>query len=93
MLTTHLGEALANCYGGLRLQVELAPKRRATMTRSLALLYLKSDQEIDKMRPAGKLAAELLSMIEAHVKPGITTLELNDICHQYTLEKGAISPS
>ena len=34
------------------------------MTRSLALIYLKSDQEIDKMRPAGKLAAEL-SMIEA----------------------------
>jgi methionyl aminopeptidase len=37
------------------------------------------------------LAAELLDMIEAYVKPGITTLELNDICHQYTVERGAIS--
>jgi methionyl aminopeptidase len=36
------------------------------------------------------LAAELLDMIEAHVKPGITTLELNDICHEYTVSRGAI---
>jgi methionyl aminopeptidase len=30
-------------------------------------------------------------MIEEHVKPGITTLELNDICHEYTVSRGAIS--
>lgn len=43
------------------------------------------------MRPAGQLAAELLDMIEAYVKPGVSTLELNDICHEYTLSKGGIS--
>jgi methionyl aminopeptidase len=55
------------------------------------VIYLKSDQEIDTMKKSGRLAAELLDMIEAHVKPGITTLELNDICHEYTVARGAIS--
>jgi methionyl aminopeptidase len=55
------------------------------------VIYLKSDQEIDAMKKSGRLAAELLDMIEAFVKPGITTLELNDICHEYTVKKGAIS--
>ena len=35
------------------------------------------------MRVAGKLAAEVLEMIEEHVVPGITTLELDNICHAY----------
>lgn len=55
------------------------------------MINLKTDSEIDDMRPAGKLAAELLQMIESHVVAGITTLELNDICHKYTVERGAIS--
>jgi methionyl aminopeptidase len=55
------------------------------------VIYLKSDQEIDTMKKSGRLAAELLDMIEAHVKPGVTTLELNDICHEYTVSRGAIS--
>ncbi|HQW57906.1 MAG TPA: type I methionyl aminopeptidase, partial [Gammaproteobacteria bacterium] len=33
------------------------------------------------MRVAGRLAAEVLEIIEPHVKAGVTTLELNDICH------------
>lgn len=43
------------------------------------------------MRKAGKLAAELLLYIEQFVKPGVTTLELNDLCHKYTVERGAKS--
>lgn len=35
------------------------------------------------MQVAGRLAAEVLLMIEDHIKPGITTDELNDICHDY----------
>ncbi len=35
------------------------------------------------MRAAGRLAADLLDMIEPHVRMGITTDELNDICHEY----------
>jgi methionyl aminopeptidase len=54
------------------------------------VIFLKTDAEIDQMRPAGELAGELLDMIEEHVRPGVTTLELNDIVHNYTVKKGAI---
>jgi methionyl aminopeptidase len=46
-------------------------------------IIIKSEPEIEKMRIAGKLAADVLEMIEPHVVPGITTNELNDICHDY----------
>lgn len=54
-------------------------------------IILKSDEEIAAMRPAGRLAAELLDMIEEHIKPGITTLKLNDLCEAYTKAKGGRS--
>jgi len=44
---------------------------------------IKTATEIEKMRIAGKLAAEVLTMIEPHVKAGITTDELNTLCHDY----------
>ncbi len=43
----------------------------------------KSAEEIAKMRVAGRLAAEVLDFIEPHVKPGITTDELDRLCHDY----------
>ncbi|THB74508.1 MAG: type I methionyl aminopeptidase [Gammaproteobacteria bacterium] len=46
-------------------------------------IVLKTGEEIEKMRIAGQLAADVLKMIEPHVKPGVTTGELNDICHDY----------
>ncbi|MGC9422157.1 MULTISPECIES: type I methionyl aminopeptidase [unclassified Vibrio] len=52
---------------------------------------IKNAEEIEKMRIAGRLAAEVLEMIEPHVKPGITTEQLDKICHQYITEvQGAI---
>jgi len=55
-------------------------------------INIKSQEEIEKMRIAGKLAADVLEMIEPHVKAGITTDELNTICAKYTKEvQGAIS--
>jgi methionyl aminopeptidase len=39
--------------------------------------------ERDGMRRAGRLAAEVLDMIGEHVQPGVSTDELNDICHRY----------
>jgi len=45
---------------------------------------IKSQEEIEKMRIAGKLAADVLEMIEPHVKAGITTDELNTLCADYT---------
>ena len=44
---------------------------------------IKTPEEIEKMRIAGRLAAEVLEMIEPHVKPGISTGELDRLCHEY----------
>ncbi len=52
---------------------------------------IKTDDEIQKMRIAGKLAAEVLEMIGPHVQVGVTTDELNTICHDYIVnEQNAI---
>ena len=47
---------------------------------------IKSPEEQDKMRVAGRLAADVLDMIAEHVRPGVTTDELDRICHQYITE-------
>lgn len=44
---------------------------------------IKTPEEIEKMRVAGKLAADVLKYIEPYVKPGITTSELDTLCHDY----------
>ena len=44
---------------------------------------IKTPDEIEKMRISGRLAAEVLEMIELHVKPGVSTGELDSICHDY----------
>jgi methionyl aminopeptidase len=44
---------------------------------------IKSPEEIEKMRVAGRLAGEVLDMIGEHVRPGVTTDELDRICHDY----------
>ena len=44
---------------------------------------IKTPQEIEKMRVAGRLAAEVLEMIAPHVQPGVTTDELDRICHDH----------
>jgi len=44
---------------------------------------IKTADEIDKMRIAGRLTAEVLEMIVPHVQIGVTTGELDRICHEY----------
>ncbi|MBX3725953.1 MAG: type I methionyl aminopeptidase [Xanthomonadales bacterium] len=46
-------------------------------------ITLKTPEEIEQMRTAGRLAAEVLRMIEPHVRPGVTTEELDRICHDH----------
>ncbi|MBK5144637.1 type I methionyl aminopeptidase [Budviciaceae bacterium BWR-B9] len=46
-------------------------------------ISIKTPEDIAKMRVAGRLAAEVLEMIEQYVKPGVTTGELDRICHDY----------
>lgn len=55
------------------------------------MIYLKSDAEIDTMKKAGRLAAQLLDRIGEYVKPGVSTLDLNDLIHRWTLEEGGVS--
>jgi methionyl aminopeptidase len=52
-------------------------------------ISIKTPDEISKMRIAGRLAASVLEMIEPHVVPGITTDELNQICHDYIVANDA----
>jgi len=52
---------------------------------------IKTPEEIEKMRVAGRLAGEVLRMIRPHVVPGVTTDELDRICHEYiVIEQQAI---
>ena len=46
---------------------------------------IKSAEDIEKMRIAGRLAAEVLEMIEPYVRPGVSTGELDRICHDYII--------
>ena len=48
-------------------------------------ISIKTADEIEKMRIVGKLAAELLDYIGPFVKAGITTAELDKLCHDYTI--------
>ncbi|MDX9699508.1 MAG: type I methionyl aminopeptidase [Rhodocyclaceae bacterium] len=54
--------------------------RQETRTMNIAL---KTPDEIEKMRTACRLAAEVLDYIEPFVKPGVTTGELDRLCHDY----------
>ena len=46
-------------------------------------INLKTPAEIDKMRVAGRLAGEVLDYVAPFVKPGVTTAELDRLCHDY----------
>ncbi len=47
---------------------------------------IKTPQEIEKMRIAGRLASEVLDYITPFVKPGVSTNELNTLCHNYMVD-------
>ena len=54
---------------------------------------IKAPEEIEKMRIAGRLGGEVLQMIRPHVKPGITTNELDRICHDYIVNEQQAIPA
>ena len=54
------------------------------------MIKLKSDQEIDDMKPAGKMAWDLLEALKLIIRPGISTQEINDFVHSFTLERGGV---
>ncbi len=56
-------------------------------------VIIKDTQQIEKMRVAGQLAAEVLDMIGPHVVSGVTTDELNQICHDYIINQQQAIPA
>jgi len=53
-------------------------------------IQLHTESDFEGMRKAGALAAEILDMITPHVVPGVTTEEIDAICHKYAEERDAI---
>jgi len=47
---------------------------------------IKTAQEIEKMRIAGQQAADVLTMIAPHIQIGVTTNELNQLCHDFIID-------
>lgn len=56
-------------------------------------ITLKTAEEIEKMRVAGRLASEVLEMIGPHVQAGVTTGELDRICHEYIVNEQDAIPA
>jgi len=54
---------------------------------------IKTAEEIEKMRLAGRLAGEVLTMIGPHVKAGVSTEELDRICHEYIVNEQQAIPA
>ncbi|MBS1270556.1 MAG: Methionine aminopeptidase [Gammaproteobacteria bacterium] len=50
-------------------------------------ISIKNDADIARMRIAGRVAARVLTMIEPHVRIGVTTGELDEICHRYIVDE------
>lgn len=53
-------------------------------------IIIHSNADFAGMKKAGMIAAEILVAIEEYVRPGITTNDLNNICHDMIIAKGAI---
>ncbi len=54
-------------------------------------IAIKTPEDIERMRVAGRLAAEVLDFIAPHVKPGVTTGELDRLCHEHMVgHQGAV---
>ncbi len=53
------------------------------------MITIKSKSEIEKMRVAGRLTGEALKLVEQHIRPGISTLELDKIAYDFIKKHGA----
>jgi len=53
------------------------------------LIKIKSAVEIDKIRKSCEIVAETLKMLRRHIQPGVTTIELDKLAHNFIIERGA----
>jgi methionyl aminopeptidase len=56
-------------------------------------IHIKTDEEIEKMRVAGRLAGEVLDFITPHLKAGVTTGEIDRLCHDYMVNHQGTVPA
>ena len=56
-------------------------------------ISIKSDADIEKLRIACRLASEVLDYITPFVKPGVTTEELDTLCHDYMVNVQGCIPA
>lgn len=68
-------------------QLERDPDGRGGEARRIVL---HGEEDFAGMRRAGRLAAEVLDMIADHVKPGVSTEELDRLCHDFIVAHGAV---
>lgn len=54
---------------------------------------IKTEQDLEKLRISGRLAAQVLAMIGEHIKPGVTTEYLDDLCHDYIVNTLQVIPA
>jgi len=65
----------------------------STLKRTVMTAHIKTADEIAAMRVSCRLASEVLDFIAPHVKPGVTTSELDRLCHDYMVDKQACIPA
>jgi methionyl aminopeptidase len=56
-------------------------------------ITIKNEEEQAQMRVAGRLTADVLDMIGEYVRPGVSTNELDDICHRFIVEEQDAIPA
>ncbi len=79
------------CYfAGPAIFVSLGPKNRQYQNMTI---HIKTAEDLSKMQVVGKLAADVLEMIGPFVQPGVSTGELDNICHKYIVEEQNAIPA
>ncbi|RLL44044.1 type I methionyl aminopeptidase [Acinetobacter cumulans] len=56
-------------------------------------ITIKTEQDLEKLRISGRLAAQVLAMIGEHVKPGVTTEYLDDLCNDFIVNTLKVIPA
>lgn len=54
------------------------------------MIHIKSEREIEFMRAAGRMAGECLQAMGAMIKEGVTPIEIDRACHEWTIQRGAV---
>lgn len=53
-------------------------------------IRLKEEKDVEAIKKGGRLANDTLLLVEEHIKPGITTDEINTLVHEFTIQHGAV---